>query len=337
MLSPTQILLVKTSSLGDVIHNLPVASDLCARFPEARIDWVVEEAFADIPRLHPGVRQVLPVALRRWKKRLLSPATWREISAARRLLAATEYDVVLDTQGLVKSALIARQARGSRLGYNADSAREPWAAHAYDVVFPVPKTLHAVERNRQLAAAALGYEPRPEVDYGLAPAHSENSHSVVFLTATSRDDKLWPEADWANLGRALAARGLSLLLPGGNSDERERAARIARHIPNAQVVPPMRLADLATLLMHARFAVGVDTGLAHLAAAVRTPVLALYTATDPGLTGVLGGGWFRNLGGKGNPPTMREALTALMPLLPASHARTNGGGCDGARCETLFQ
>ncbi|MDR1887795.1 MAG: lipopolysaccharide heptosyltransferase I [Zoogloeaceae bacterium] len=316
--NPAQILLVKTSSMGDVIHNLPVVSDLRARFPEAHIDWVVEEAFADIPRLHPGVRQVLPVALRRWKKHLLFPATWREIGAARRAIAATDYDVVLDTQGLVKSALITRQARGLRLGYEAASAREPLAARAYDAVFSVPKTLHAVARNRQLAAAALAYAPTSAVDYGLMSAHSENSRSAVFLTATSRDDKLWPEANWINLGRALAARGLSLLLPGGNSDERARAARIARHIPDAQAIPSMRLADLATLIAHARFAVGVDTGLAHLAAAVKTPILALYTATDPGLTGVLGVDWFKNLGGKGKPPTMQEALTALVPLLPAS-------------------
>jgi heptosyltransferase-1 len=324
MLSPTQILLVKTSSLGDVIHNLPVASDLRAHFPEARIDWVVEEAFADIPRLHPGVRKVLPVAFRRWKKHLLSPATWREIGAARRSLVATRYDVILDTQGLLKSAWITRKAQGLRLGYNADSAREPLAARAYDDSFFVPKNLHAVKRNRYLAGSALGYAPAPEIDYGLASASGKNSLSVVFLTATSRDDKLWPEINWANLGRALAARGLCLLLPGGSPGERERAVRIARHIPNAQVIPPMRLADLATLLTHARFAVGVDTGLAHLAAAVGTPILALYTATDPGLTGVLSRGWFRNLGGKGKPPTMREALTALMPLLPASPAKTEG-------------
>jgi heptosyltransferase-1 len=314
--NPSQILLVKTSSMGDVIHNLPVVSDLRARFPEAHIDWVVEESFADIPRLHPDVREVFPVAMRRWKKRLLLPATWREIGAARRAIAATDYDVVLDTQGLIKSAWISRWAQGVRLGHAADSAREPLAARAYDATFSVPKHLHAVERNRQLAAAALGYALTPEVDYGLASAHSENSRSVVFLTATSRDDKLWAEANWVNLGRALAARGLSLLLPGGNYDERERAERIARHIPNAQAIPPMRLTDLATLIAHARFAVGVDTGLAHLAAAVKTPILALYTATDPGLTGVLGADWFKNLGGKGKPPTMQEALTALVPFLP---------------------
>jgi heptosyltransferase-1 len=308
--------------MGDVIHNLPVVSDLKARFPDARIDWVVEEAFADIPRLHPDVREVFPVALRRWKKALFLPATWREIGAARRAIAAADYDVVLDTQGLVKSAWISRWAKGARLGHNAKSAREPLAARAYDATFFVPKTLHAVTRNRQLAAAALGYELPSEIasdiDYGLTGAQSENSRSAVFFTATSRADKLWSEANWINLGRALAARGLSLLLPGGNFEERARADRIARHIPNAQAIPPMRLADLATLIAHARFAVGVDTGLAHLAAAVKTPILALYTATDPGLTGVLGANWFKNLGGKGKPPTLQEALTALMPFLPAN-------------------
>ncbi|MDR0234562.1 MAG: lipopolysaccharide heptosyltransferase 1, partial [Zoogloeaceae bacterium] len=137
-----RILLVKTSSMGDVIHNLPVASDLLARFPGAAIDWAVEESFADIPRLHPGVRDILPVALRRWKKRFLSPATWREIRETRANFAAREYDAVLDTQGLLKSAWTARQAKGKKIGFAADSAREPLAACAYDIRLTVPKSLH---------------------------------------------------------------------------------------------------------------------------------------------------------------------------------------------------
>lgn len=315
--SPQKILLVKTSSLGDVIHNLPVVSDLQAHFPEARIDWVVEESFAEIPRLHPGVRNIIPVALRRWKKRLWSPATWREIGIARRRLAETEYDVILDTQGLLKSALITRQARGKRLGHNADSAREPIAARFYDAGFFVPKTLHAVDRNRRLAAAALGYSLAPELDYGLPrQMDSQHSLSVVLLTATSRDDKLWPEAHWVSLGRALVSRGLTPLLPGGSQKERQRAQRLAAQIPGAQAIPPMSLTDLAQMLAHARLVVGVDTGLSHLAAAVNTPVVALYTATDPGLTGVLGQGWHRNLGGKAQTPTVQEVLNQLFPLLP---------------------
>lgn len=314
---PRSLLLVKTSSLGDVIHNLPVVTDLLAHFPAVEIDWVVEESFAEIPRLHPGVREVIPVALRRWKKRLWSPATWQEIGAARRQLAAQTYDAILDTQGLLKSALIARQARGPRLGYDAAAAREALAARCYDAGFFVPKTLHAVERNRRLAAAALGYTVAPQLDYGLPRSSAgPNRLSAVLLTATSRADKLWPEGHWVSLGRALASRGLSVLLPGGSLAERQRAERLARQIPGAQAIPPMSLTGLAELLAHARFAVGVDTGLSHLAAALGTPIVALYTATDPGLTGVLGQGWFRNLGGRAEPPSVQAVLTELVPFLP---------------------
>ncbi len=165
-----KILLVKTSSLGDVVHNLPVASDIRARFPQARIDWVVEEGFADIPRLHPAVSRVIPVAVRRWRRALLSAATWRELRAYRDAVRAEAYDLVLDTQGLIKSALLARQARGKRAGYAAEAAREPLAARFYDAAYVIPKNLHAVERNRWLAAAAFGYEPNLPLDYGIAAA-----------------------------------------------------------------------------------------------------------------------------------------------------------------------
>jgi heptosyltransferase-1 len=316
--SPRNILLVKTSSLGDVIHNLPVASDLRAHFPDVCMDWVVEEGFAQIPRLHPGVREIIPVALRRWKQHVLSPATWREIATFRQRLQAVDYDAVLDTQGLIKSALISGQARGLRMGYDTASAREPLAARFYQETFPVPKTLHAVERNRRLAAAAFGYTPVPEADYGIVRQEKENaSLSAVLLTASSRDDKLWPEDCWVALGQTLSKRGLTLLLPGGSLRERERARRLAARIPGAQAIPPMALAALAELFSHARLVVGVDTGLSHLAAAVHTPTVALYVATDPGLTGVWSQGWHRNLGGRGQTPTVEAVLEQLSPLLPS--------------------
>ena len=150
-----RILLVKTSSLGDVIHNLPVVSDLARALPEATLDWCVEESFADIPRLHPAVGEVIPVAIRRWRKSLLQRATWREIGDFRKRIARTPYDVILDTQGLIKSALITRQAHGRRLGYAAEVAREPLAARFYDETFVIPPNAHAVERNRWLASAAF--------------------------------------------------------------------------------------------------------------------------------------------------------------------------------------
>jgi heptosyltransferase-1 len=311
-----RILLVKTSSLGDVIHNLPVVTDLRGHFPDAVIDWVVEEGFAEIPRLHPGVRRVIPVALRRWRKALFTAATWREIGAFRAALQGESYDLVIDTQGLLKSALITRLAQGKRCGYVAESAREPLAARFYDARFAVPRDLHAVMRNRQLVALAAGYAATPAPDYGIAVPSAPTSHnSTLLLTATSRDDKLWPEDRWIGVGRALHERGLACLLPAGSATERERAARIAQAIPGAAVLPPMRLAELAAQLAAARIVVGVDTGLVHLAAALGRPVLALFSASDPALTGVLAVTPAINLGSRGQPPTVGDVLAAALPLL----------------------
>ncbi len=315
-----RILIVKTSSLGDVIHNLPVVSDILRHFPDATVDWCVEESFAAIPRLHPGVGKIIPVAVRRWRKNLLKAASWREMAEFRRGLQAKPYDAVVDTQGLLKSALMASQAHGPTLGYDANSAREPMAARLYDRKFNVSRELHAVVRNRRLAAAALGYAADGEPDYGIEATPAgfpwlPHRPYVVFLTATSRDDKLWPEANWLALGQQLNALGISAVLPGGSPIERERASRLAAGIPGAVAAPAMNIPDLAALLAGGRAAVGVDTGLTHLAVALKVPTVALYTATDPGLTGVLGVGFHRNLGGKEQIPSPASVLTELQSAL----------------------
>jgi heptosyltransferase-1 len=316
-----RILLIKTSSLGDVIHNLPVANDLRCVYPAAQIDWVVEEGFAEIPRLHPAVRHVVPVAVRRWRKALFSPATWREFREFRRLASADFYDAVIDTQGLVKSALLAMQAQGKKFGHAGTSAREPFAARFYDQGFDIPKTLHAVTRNRQIAAAALGYSlDNLPLDYGIAAAPLATSwlpagDYAVLLTATSRTDKEWPEENWRVLGSALIATGVRCVLPGGSESERSRASRLGNMLGRAVAAPAMNLTDLAGLLAGARIVVGVDTGLVHLAAALGRPTLALYCASDPTLTGVLGSAPYVNLGGPGAPPSAKEVVATVLQLL----------------------
>jgi len=319
---PPRILLVKTSSLGDVIHALPVATDIARELPGARIDWVVEESFADIPALHPAVGTVIRSAVRRWRKAPFSSATRNDFTAFRKVLRATNYDHIIDLQGLIKSALITLQARGPGSGFNRATAREGLACLAYRHCYAVARDQHAVARNRQLAAAALGYalEPLP-LDYGLTAAtdhlqkNGGNAAFAILITATSRDDKLWPENDWIGLGKLLAERGIRAVLPAGSPLERQRAERIAARIPDATVLPPAKVAALAQTFAGAALAVGVDTGLTHLACALGIPTLAIYTATDPGLTGVIGSGFTRNLGGTATPPSLAEVLDAACQAL----------------------
>ncbi len=318
-----RILLIKTSSLGDVVHNLPVVSDIAARMPDAVIDWVAEEAFADIPILHPRVSSVISVATRRWRGALWRPETWREIVHFRRRLQSHTYDLILDTQGLFKSALIARFAHGVRCGQDRHSAREPLAARFYDRAYPVARGRHAVARNRELAALALGYTvPATPPDYGLRLLPERLSDDlprdyVVCLHGSSRASKLWPQSRWMALMPALTAQGLTPLLPWGDAAEHTRAAAIAAGCPGAQVLPRCSLRRLALILGQARVVVGVDTGLVHLACALDRPVVAIYTGSAPVLTGVYPRDPARavNLGGAGETPTVEEVLAALKNLV----------------------
>ena len=312
-----KILLVKTSSMGDVIHNLPVVNDIRAHFPEAEIDWVVEESFAGIPALHPGVGGIIPVAVRRWRNNLFSRTVPAEISAFVTRLRSKAYDVVLDTQGLIKSALITRLAQGARCGFDRHSAREPLAALFYDKTLRVEKNQHAVVRNRLLAGRTFGYSPDDPVNYGIAApslvlSWLPTTPYVVLLHATSRDDKLWPEADWVALGTSLAGKGIACVLPWGSAAEQLRSQRLAEKIPLGVVPPALTLGQAATLLSRSIATVGVDTGLVHLAAALNVPAIAIYCASDPGLTGLhVSSGQSINLGEAGTPPDAASVIDAL--------------------------
>ncbi len=315
-----RILLIKTSSLGDVVHNLPVVADIAAALPGATIDWVVEETFAAIPPLHPHVSRVLPVAVRRWRRALWDSAVWSEVHTFVRTLRAQHYDAVIDTQGLFKSAWIARAARGIRHGLDWQSSREP-LAWFYDHSHRVPWGQHAVERNRRLAAQALGYTLSAPAQYGIVAMaqtfdwlDAGRPHAVL-LHATSADRKLWPEKHWIELGQALAAQGISSVLPWGTAPEQERSARLAQQIPQAVVPERLALSALAALLAQARVVVGTDTGLTHLAGALGVATVGIYCATDPAATGLYACARGVNLGGIDAAPSAAQVIAAVDGLL----------------------
>jgi heptosyltransferase-1 len=313
-----KVLLIKTSSLGDVVHNFPVVSDISHRFADARIDWVVEDTYAPLVALHPSVARIIPVAIRRWRARPLGASTWSEIGELRRLFADQQYEAVIDTQGLIKSALLARAAPGRRHGFDSGSAREGLAARLYDVRHHVARNLHAVTRNRLLAARALGYRADGPVAYGIRAAGTAEGESAgryaVLLHATSRADKLWPVDRWIELGRALEAGGMRCVLPWGNEEERRRSEQIAGALGSARVPALATIARMATLLAGAAAVVGVDTGLTHLAAALGVPVIALFCGSDPALTGVFGAVRARNLGAAGDLPELKAIQGMLREL-----------------------
>lgn len=290
-----RVLLIKTSSLGDVIHSLPALTDAAQAIPGIQFDWVVEENFAEIPRWHPAVDRVIPVALRRWRRSLWQ--TWRsgEWQAFKAAIAEREYDLVIDAQGLVKSALLTRYARGPVTGLDRASAREPLASRFYQRPQTVAWGQHAVERVRQLFAAALGYPlPQGIGHYGLNRAalagQGASEPYLLFLHGTTWATKHWPERYWRELAEQCAASGQAVHLPWGSEAEKARAERIADGLAGVTVLPKLNLAGVAGELAGARACVAVDTGLGHLAAALDVPTVSLYGPTNPGWTGAYGGG-----------------------------------------------
>ena len=287
-----RVLVVKTSSLGDVVHTLPALTDARRAIPGIQFDWVVEEGFAEIPAWHPAVAQVLSVAIRRWRKhplQTLRSGEWRRFKAR---LGEARYDLVIDAQGLLKSAWLTHHVQAPVAGLDRDSAREPFAARFYDRRYAVPREQHALERVRQLFAQALGY-PLPEsvADYGLDRAQlaapGEEPY-LLFLHGTTWPSKHWPEAYWRELAERMSEFGWAIRLPWGNADEQARAERIASRLPSVSVLPRLNLGGIAKVVAGARACVAVDTGLGHLAAALDVPCISLYGPTLPGRVGAYG-------------------------------------------------
>jgi heptosyltransferase-1 len=309
-----RILIVKTSSMGDVVHALPAVSDICRERPGTAIDWLVEAPFAAIPSLHAGVQRVLPLAWRKWRKRLWARDTRESMAALRADLKRERYDLVLDLQGLLKSALWGLQARGPLVGMDRASLREPLAALFYRRRAAVSRQLQAVERNRRLAATHLGYAPpTTPPEFGIhAPAGSwhADAASAALIPCASRREKLWPEANWIAVGERLRRAGLTPVVVWGNDEERARAERIAAACGGA--VPPfLTVADMAAVLGQARQIIGLDTGFSHLAAAFGQPTIGIYCDHEPGLAGITGPGPVASLGGKGRVPSLDAVMAQL--------------------------
>ncbi|MGD9912500.1 MAG: lipopolysaccharide heptosyltransferase I [Rhizobiaceae bacterium] len=284
-----KLLLVKTSSMGDVIHTFPAVTDALAALPGLTIDWLVERPFAPIARLHPRVGEVIEVETRRWRKTPFSAATRAATAALEQRLTAARYDLVVDAQGLMKSAWLARKAGAPVAGFNLASAREGLAAFSYRRRYAVPRDLHAIRRTRLLFAAALGYRPDLErLDYGLDRAEPDPARMAFLLHGTSWETKKWPVANWIAVANGLVGRGMRPCLTWSDEAEQLVAETIAAAVPTTLVIPKSGLDHIAGLLSRAALAIGVDTGLTHLAAAYGLPTVALYTATRTGLTGALG-------------------------------------------------
>ena len=310
-----KILIIKSSSMGDIIHALPVAHDIRRALPDARIDWVAEESFKDIPPLAPAVDKVHVTAFRRWRKNLFSADTRREVADLKKALQAEQYDLVLDIQGLMRSGLVARWTGVPSVGYTRRTIREPLASFFYEKHLDLPESLGAVKRYRMAAAQALGYEIDPEhAVFGLkaqgrAPLLVEG-RSAAFAVNTSRDEKLWPEEHWTALGRALVEEGVTPILYWGGAKEEARCRRIAEAVPGAQVAPRARLSDVAAGLAQSELMVGVDTGLAHLAAAMGIPSVGIFVATPTATLRLIGDGPAESLGGVDQIPSVEDILAA---------------------------
>jgi heptosyltransferase-1 len=325
-----RVLIVKTSSLGDVVHALPAVTDLARNRPDLVIDWVVEESLVAVPELHPAVSRVLPVALRRWRRSLWRAQTLAEIRAARARLSVHAYHLIVDCQGLLKSALVAHWAHGPIVGPDWHSAREPLAALSYDRTIAVDRGLHAIERNRCLVAAAVGYPLIGPPRFGLrAPLPDRSGSSgaagnesgvdrtghAVLLTNASRASKQWPDAHWRAVEAWLAGRGLETRLFWGSDAERRATERRACGMVRARVMPHAPIGAIGAVLASADVVVGLDTGLTHLAAALGARTIGIYCDYDPALTGVTGDAACVSVGSRNHPPDVDAVVDALTGLL----------------------
>ena len=349
-----KILLVKLSSLGDVLHNLPIVWDLRSRLPDAQIDWIVEEGYVHL--LEPlkttatfkGIDQIIPVAFRRWRKNLFSLRMWREFFAMRKKLQATTYDVLLETQGLLKSALVCALAKKSNnavvagLGNATEhSGYEPMARMFYSESVHVPLKCHAIDRSRWVMCSAFDWPlfnrnedpprfyPQAFVER-LPPLLFEGLKKteegapipyVVCFHSTARAAKRWPNEHWVELGKELSRQGYQVILPWGSESEMKVSALIASQIPGAIVPRAFSIEEAYSLVAHAALTIGVDTGLTHLSAVLGKPTVEIYCDSPRWKTEGYWSGVIANVGDMKTIPLIDEVMMAAQAVLVAQSAR----------------
>lgn len=319
-----KLLLIKTSSMGDLIHTFPALTDLSQNCPgKYEITWVVEESFADIAKMHPMTKDVIIFGSRRWKKGIFKPQTWREFRDFKRELREEKWDLILDCQGLFKSAMITKLAaqKGTipTYSYSKESIRDPYAARFYDHGYSVAKGLTAIERNRQLFAQVFHYTPQPLANFGIQNWHEVSELTpqhpfVALIHGTSAENKEWPETKWVEIGNWLAEKGLISILFWGNQREHDRAIRIAEQVPNAIVMPKVSIHEAGLILSKAALIIAVDTGFAHLANTQDRPVIGLFLGSHANYAGVIPtehNPHAINLGGKGLNPEVTEVISVI--------------------------
>jgi heptosyltransferase I len=338
------ILIIKLSSLGDVLHNLPIVWDLRAQYPEAQIDWVVEDGYVHL--LQPlltrpgfkGIDRIIPIAMRRWKKSLFHKKTRMELKSFLKNLRLIRYDMVIETQGLLKAALVTRLAKCSHGAVIAglanateDSGYEPVSRWFYTQCVIVPKQCHAVDRSRLVAAAAMNviqsnmktsppqFYPQTFVEQ-LAQKSSEISPQftqpyVLFFHSTARAAKQWNESHWVEVGRYISAQGKRVILPWGNAKEKQESQRLCAKIPGSIVPEAFSLEQAFSIVAGAEMTIGVDTGLTHLSAIMYKPTIEIYCDSPRWKTEGFWSAKIKNLGDTASPPDVKQVLAAIVEVL----------------------
>ncbi len=322
-----RILIVRVSSLGDVVHNLPVLADIHRHYPNAIIDWVVEEGYAGLIRQNRHVNEVIPFALRRWRKHPFSSSTRADFVTFRKRLKDQAYDWVFDTQGLLKTGIIlglsmtTPEGRKVGLGNKTDgSGYEPISRFFHDESIKMEKHIHVVQRSREMIARAMGYIINTPPDFGLTVptiqyAWMPKQPFALFFHGTSLDSKKWAHQNWLRIGTMLYEKGLKILLPWGNPTEKVEAERLAADLEDATVLPQLSITDISTVTGRASFIVGVDTGLSHLAAAYNKPTVQIYCNIPRWRTCCDWSPKVISLGGENEIPSVEAVENAVRQLM----------------------